>query len=146
MEDPNILDRQQAAALFVDRLIARAYDGAIRIVMTMLENGPPGGRPRDDKVALHRWFQDIDAETKQNIRAIVECTAESAVFGACTILDGVSGGYAIPGIVSNFALYLESHRDPAADVTEPPDDSVKVCPDVGGDNLHNLFSYAIQSR
>jgi hypothetical protein len=146
MENHDIFTREQAAALFVERLIVRCYKGVIRDVTTMLENGPPGGKPDEDLLEMHRWFQDLDEETRKHIRSVVAFTARSAVFGACAILDGVSGGYAIPGTVSSFALYLEAHRDSAADETEPPDDSVKICPTMVGEDLHVLFSHAIKER
>ena len=50
------LDSGQAKDLFIGMLVPAAYDGTIRGMTSMLEKGPPGRKPPEEIIKLHRWF------------------------------------------------------------------------------------------
>ena len=60
-----------------------AIDGVIRIV-----KGPPGRRPREDLVALSKWFNGLDELGQERARALVRLAVDQSVFGMLAALDG----------------------------------------------------------
>jgi hypothetical protein len=104
-------EHKEAAELFIRMLITRAYDGAIADATSILENGPPGRRPRQSLVSLHRWYHSLDNDDRECVAALVRETADAAVFGCLVLLDGLTGGYPVQGRFSDFALYLRVYTD-----------------------------------
>lgn len=85
-------NRDAAAELFVQMLTIVAYDGAANDVTSLLENGPPGRGPSQDRVALRQWFQSLDKDSKAYLAQVIRETADAAVFHALVLLDGMTGG------------------------------------------------------
>lgn len=103
-----------AADNFLRRVYQRAYLGAIGSVHKTLEKGPAGRQPPPAQVALHKWFEHLSPEDQEQVKAAIREAVRAAVFGCMVVLDNTSGGYAQPGIPSDFALYLQTYTDEAA--------------------------------
>jgi len=77
-----------SAEQFVEGVHIAVYLGAIHGVEKSLTD-PPGQRPPAELVRLSQWFNGLDAETRENVRAVVRLTADHATFGFLAVLDGV---------------------------------------------------------
>lgn len=140
------LTREEAAQLFVNRLVARAYDGTVQGALIVLDKGPAGGRPLAENVRLHEWYQRSDEETRARIKDLIRYCAHSAVFGCCALLDGVTGGYPIPGSVSNFSLYLKVFATHEDEDRDEPQFSIRISPEARGEDLHDLLNGMLEDR
>jgi hypothetical protein len=146
MSEPTFT-RDQAAALFLERLLIRAYDGAIRDVDAILEVGPPGIQPDDSKLAWHQWFQALDPKGQACARAIVQDAVDAALFGCLVLLDGMTGGDPIRERTSDFALYLRTYADAAARRADRADLSVRINPrGTTYEDLHDLYREMVETR
>jgi hypothetical protein len=139
-------DRNEAAELFLNLLIARAYDGAIRDVMSILKGGPPGRKSPQDLVRLNQWFQNLDNESRGYVFALIRESVDAAVFGCLVFLDGLAGSY--PGEKpSDFALYFQVYEDKRSRKSNSPKVSVRLNPaSTTDEDLHDMFRWILQER
>lgn len=85
------LDRDKAAGIFIDSLIAHAYQGAVHTIVELLNNVPRGLKNSERWVNLHRWYAQLSQQDQSNVRAIIEEATSSAVFNTLNIFDGTAG-------------------------------------------------------
>jgi len=142
-DSPN---RNEAAELFLNLLIARAYDGAIRDVTSILEGGPPGRKPPQDLIRLHQWFQNLDNESRGYVLALIREAVDAAVFGCLVFLDGLAGGYPVEK-PSDFALHFQVYEDKRSRKSNSPEVSVRLNPvSTTDEDLHDMFRWILQER
>jgi hypothetical protein len=146
MQEGSQLTPDEAADLFIQRVVGRAYRGAIQDLQSLFQQGPPGRRPRDRDVQLHQWYQQLSEADRQYVHQVVEETAQSAVFGVMVILDGATGGPPLRDAESDFALYIQSFPDPDAHDADRPAMSVRVNPYDKVEDLHDRFLGAIEEQ
>jgi hypothetical protein len=136
----------EATAIFLDRLINRAYDGAIRIVNKLLEQGPPGRKKAPAKMILHQWFQGLNSQDQEHVKAVIRETAYSAVFGCLVLLDNKTGGYPVKGKISDFSLCLQIYESDEAQGAYSPQTSIRLNLSYTDDDLHDLFQIILSER
>jgi hypothetical protein len=73
---------------FIPALKIQTSDAAVSGTISMLEH-VPGRKPREEEVALSKWFNGLAASDRAMVSAALQQAAESAVFGFLCILDGV---------------------------------------------------------
>jgi hypothetical protein len=146
MESGQHLSEDEAANLFIQRVVGRAYRGAIHDLQSLFQQGPPGRRPHERDVQIHQWYQGLAEADRQYVHRVVEETAQAAVFGVMVILDGATGGPPIRGAESDFALYIQSYPDRAAHQADRPAISVRVNPYHTLEDLHDRFLWAIEDQ
>ncbi len=137
---------EDAARIFLNMLIARAYNGAINAVASVLEKGPPGRRPPEELTRLHDWFESLDTENRKHVQTVIQKSVDSAVFGCLVLLDGMSGGNPIRGKQSDFAVYLQAYEDDDAMRSDSPQNRVRLNPPAISDDLHDMFHWMLQER
>jgi len=135
-----------ATTAFTDRIILRAYEGAIRDSQELLENGPAGRKPAQEQVSLHQWFSQLSQHDREQVHIAVRDAVEAAIFGVFVILDGASGGQPIKDEISDFALYLQSYVDHDAEKADTPKTRVKINGLSMSEDLHDLFILDLQER
>ena len=140
------LDRKMAVETFMRILIQHARDGVIEDIISMLETGPPGRQPLEDQVALHLWFQQLDNQSQEHIREIIQEAVDSALFSTLVILDGAAGGRPVQGELSDFALYFQTYHDEGAELSDSPQVRVKLNPWRATEDLHDLFRWMLEER
>lgn len=72
---------------FVDAIKIVVRDAAVSGTLALLEN-PPGRRPKQDLIALSRWFCSLSEEDKNMLSNVLRLNANAAVFGFLAVLDG----------------------------------------------------------
>ncbi len=127
-------------------VISHARDGAIHDIIASLEKGPPGRQPPEDKVELHQWFQQLDEQDQSYIHQIITEAVDAVLFSTFVILDGAAGGPPIPEKPSDFALYLQVYDDEEMGLKDSPQIRIRLNPWQGTDDLHDIFSWAIEDR
>ncbi len=140
------LSPEDAARVFLNMFIARAYDGAINTVVSILEKGPPGRRPPEELTRLHNWFESLDTENREHVQTVIQKSVDSAIFGCLVLLDGMSGGNPIKGKLSDFAVYLQTYKDDNAMKSDLPENRVRLNPPAISDDLHDMFHSMLQER
>jgi hypothetical protein len=50
---------------------------------------PPGRRPPESLMELHRWYESLGSEDQKMVRKVMAFTADSAVFGLLCLIDNV---------------------------------------------------------
>ena len=145
--DREFLTPEQAAELFVNRLINRTYKIGVRGIKEELEEGPTGRVPLVELVALHQWYQRLDDQDREYVLAVIRHVVYATVFHCLVLLDGAAG-YAIPGKTSDFALYLQTYagntRDP--DSPDSVEFSVRFNPPAITEDLHDMFQRLLFER
>jgi hypothetical protein len=131
---------------FIERIILRAYEGTIRDSRELLENGPAGRKPAEEKVSLHQWFSQLAEDDREQVHRAVRNAVEAALFGVFVVLDGASGGWPIEGEISDFALYRQAYADYDAEKADAPKARVKINGLSMSEDLHDLFMLALQER
>jgi len=135
----------EAAELFLRLLVAEAYDGAVEGTALVLKKGPPGRKPSQDLVALHRWFQDLDDESREHVLAVIRHASDAALFHCLVLIDGLAG-YPIEGKVSDFAVYLQTYASQDARMANSPQTSVRLNSAHTTEYLHDMFHQILQER
>ncbi len=135
----------EATDLFLRLLVAEAYDGAVEGTALVLEKGPAGRKPASDLVTLHRWFQDLDDESREQVLAVIRLASDAALFHCLVLIDDLAG-YPIPGKVSDFAVYLQTYASGEARAANSPQTSVRVNPTHATEFLHDMFHQILQER
>lgn len=140
MESPD-----EAAQIFVKSVSVEAYEGTIEVMNEYLQQGPPGRDPSKYLVRLHEWFVTLDSTDRDKLAAVIAETARVAVFECLALLDGVTGGWAVPETVSDFAVCLQTYADDAAWLENRPQGAVRINhPNRTGPDLHDLFTERCQ--
>lgn len=131
---------EEAAQIFVKSVFIEAHQGTIEVIDELLRQGPSGRDPSKHFVRLHEWFVALNSGDRNKVAAVIAETAQVAVFQCLAFMDGVTGGWAVPGTVSDFALYLQTYTDEAAWLENQPQDAVRINhPNRTGPDLHDLF-------
>jgi hypothetical protein len=139
------LNRKEAAELFLNLLIIVAYDGAIEDVTSILEDGPPGRKPRQDLVTLHQWFRNLSGESREHLFAIIREVSSATLFHCLVLLDGLAGN-PVEGKVSDFAVYFLTYEDQDARKADSPQTSVRLSSPYPTEYLHDIFHRILQER
>jgi len=140
-------DPEEAAELFVKTVISEVYNGTDEDILSALRAGPPGRRPDQDSISIHLWFRDLDDVDKEHVAAIVRECVDAATFHFLVLLDGMTGGYPIPGKESDFALYLREYENAHARAVDSPLASIRLNPaGVSVEDLHDIFRRLLQER
>ncbi len=135
----------EATDLFLRLLVAEAYDGAVEGTALVLEKGPAGRKPASDLVTLHRWFQDLDDESREHVLAVIRLASDAALFHCLVLIDDLAG-YPIPGKVSDFAVFLQTYASGEARTADSPQTSVRLNPAHTTEFLHDMFHQILQER
>lgn len=142
----DFLSPKEAAEVFLNMLIARAYDGAIQGMTSTLEKGPSGRKPPQNLIILHQWFQSLDNRSREHVLAIIRQAVDAAVFGCLVLLDGLTGGNPVREKISDFAVYLQTYQDQDARKANSPQLSVRLNPVYTTEYLHDMFHWILQER
>ena len=138
-------NREEAAEVLLEFLVAVGYDGLVAGITSELERGPRGRAP--DPVALHRWYVGLDDHDRAMVLEIVRQAARFSVFNCLTFLDGRTGGRYREGKVLEFALYLDVYREEGYGGDAVPERSIRVNPiHEAVEDLHDLFNGVMQQR
>lgn len=95
-------------------------------------------------VALHQWYRRLDDQDREYVLAVVRDAVDAAVFGCLVLLDGAAGT-AIPGKMSDFALYLQTYAGSTRD-PESVEFSVRFNPPAITEDLHDMFQRLLFER
>lgn len=139
------LSPKDAAELFVNSLIAGAYDGAITGMASILEKGPAGRNPAQDLITLHQWFQGLDNENRELVLTVIRKAIDAALFNCLVFLDGMAG-YLVKGEESDFAVYFQTYENRETRKADSPQTSVRVNSTDATEFLHDLFHWILQER
>ena len=78
--------------------------------------------------------------------AVIREAVDAAIFGCLVLLDGMTGGPPVVGVVSDFALYLQTYENEEARQADKPNRRVRVNPAWTGEYLHDLFHFAVEEK
>lgn len=88
---------------FIEGMKDNTYRSAISDVLEQLTQ-PPGRQPMAEEVELSAWFNQLAAEDRERLAAVVEMAAYHAIFGVMAVLDGVR---VIDNNQTEFSLYTD---------------------------------------
>lgn len=116
MSDEHFLD--DAADLFIKRLVRETRNGTIDGFEAFFEGGPAGRTPRSNDVARYEWFRSLGEADKEKVMEVVREAVDGALFNALMLLDqedpfGEDQQY-------DFAVYLQVYDDDEAHETDRP--------------------------
>jgi hypothetical protein len=143
----NSITPEQAASIFLNRIIGHVYDGAIGDMRSFLEEGPPGRKKQQELIELKEWFHHLDETGQKNILALIERAIRHSVFSFLVVLDNKTIGYPIESQNSDFAVYLQTYENDEARFNYAPQTSARInlSYTVNGD-LHDQFLNTLQER
>ena len=64
------------------------YCAAVQDSLSLI-TAPPGRRPPESLMELHRWYGSLGGEDQDMVRKLMAFTADSAVFGLLCLIDNV---------------------------------------------------------
>jgi hypothetical protein len=64
------------------------YRAAVQDSLSLI-TAPPGRRPPESLMELHRWYESLGNEDREMLRKVMAFTADSAVFGLLCLIDNV---------------------------------------------------------
>ena len=140
------IGRNEAAKILLEQVVRRAYDGAINDMQSFLSEGPPGRNPPEDSVHRSHWFQSLDKDSQEHVRAIIRASVDAAVFGCLVLLDNLTVGYPLDGQLSDYALYLQTYTDMEAHKADKHETSVRINPPNITEFLHDMFRWMLEER
>jgi hypothetical protein len=73
---------------FVDAIRTAVYDSTVTGTISNLSS-PRGRKPKEDLVAMSKWFNGLAFHDRQQVERVIEMAAGDAVFGILCVLDGV---------------------------------------------------------
>lgn len=76
------------SAEFVRRIQIAVYAPTIEDTLSLLTR-PPGRKPAEVLVELSKWFNQLSASDREQVRQTIQLAAHGAVFGMLCVLDGV---------------------------------------------------------
>jgi hypothetical protein len=139
------MDRNRAADVFLQFLIARARDGSIDGIRENLFEGPRGRKPSAVSVARHEWFRTLSVKDQSRVMDIIRESVDSAIFGVLAVLDGVAGGNPVEGVTSDFSLELHIYADEDTRKENAVQVSVRINPSDTTEPLHDLFRWKLEA-
>lgn len=140
------LTTDDARRLFLSMLIARSYDGAIKITTTLLEEDSSLKQLSPDFVALRTWFNSLDDKSRLNVQMLIQRAVDSSVFGSLVLLDGLTGGNPIRGTTSDFALYLQTYENDELRGSDIVEHRIRLNHPELSEFLHDLYRDMIEER
>jgi hypothetical protein len=94
---------------------------------------------------LHQWYVGLAPEDQQQVLQLIGEAARQAVFGCFVVLDNKQGGYPVPSVLSDYALYLQTYADEAARGRNEANLSLRMNPAAGNCiDLHDRFMELIK--
>jgi hypothetical protein len=133
------INYQQAVDGFLRLLLTHVRNGVSADIMHYLDAGPPGLSPDATTVYMHTWFQRLDVQSRQHVQHLISDAVDRALFSALVILDGGAGGYPVPGVISDLALYVQTYDSDARYQQNQPAQSIRLNPPNASEDLHDLF-------
>jgi hypothetical protein len=134
------VEYQQAVDAFMRVMIAHVRNGAMKRTMSDLINGPQEPIPLPNMVNLHTWFTTLDQQSQAHIAILVKEVVDDALFSTLAVLDGVAGGYPIPGVLSDFAVYLQTYEHDSMYEVNQPQQMIRINDANTHDHLHDILS------
>lgn len=129
---------------FMQRIAISAYTSPLDGVRSLLRNGPVGTKPLADDVKLHEWFASLSDIDKLMVEMVIKETAYRVLFGSLVIIDNLAMGYPIKGVISDFALYVQSYPDKTSRSNNQPKDAIRINHPKNNFSLHDLLSEFIK--
>jgi hypothetical protein len=133
------LNYEQAVSSFLRLLLMHVRNGVSADIMHYLDADPPGLNPDMTTIHMHTWFQQLDTQSRQHIQQLISNAVDRALFSSLVILDGAAGGYPVPGVISDFALYVQTYDSDARYQQNQPAQSIRINPPNASEDLHDLF-------
>jgi len=120
MDNDRSVGSEQARALFMQAMLF-AYRDAVKTVAYILEDSksPARGAWRD-------WYRSLDPAAQAQILDIVRETVYSTMFRMLVLLDGMTGGYPVRDVPSEYAVYLQVYENHAAMRADRPTHRVRL--------------------
>jgi hypothetical protein len=138
------MEQNEAINIFMERVGIRAYKSVLDEINSLLTAGPVGHKPKAEDVQLHEWHEGLDATSKLMVERMVKHTAYNVLFGFLVLLDNQTMGYPIEGVLSDFALYIQSYPDKASRANNQPKDAIRVNSPKNNIDLHDLIAKYIE--
>jgi hypothetical protein len=142
----NPINSNEAAKIFLEKVIRRAYDGVINDMQSLLSEGPTGRKPQKDLADRALWFQNLEEESRKHIEAIIQASVNAAVFGCLVVLDNMTIGGPLEEKLSDYALYLQTYADMHAHVADQPQESIRINVPNKTESLHDMFRWELEGR
>lgn len=140
------LTTEEAARLFIARLLFHGYDGALRVVTRQLEEGPPGKHPPESLDRSFQWYHSLSREDREVAILTIRNAIDLALFHSLVFIDGACGGYPLRPQESDFAIYLQVYDDDTAMWEScQPSSSVRIN-DPRTIHLHDLYQDMLAER
>ncbi len=137
--------KQEAADIFLKKILNHGYQGSVQGQTSVLEKGPPGKKPPQHTIELYQWFQQLDQQDRNNVLAIIRETAKLAVFGCLVVLDNMTVGYPLEGELSDFAVYLQTYENADARKANISKRFIRINPaSTLDEDLHDMMIYALK--
>jgi hypothetical protein len=139
-------NRQEAAELFLQMLIAVACEGTFRTVARVLVEGADAEVLGPPLSTLHSWYADLSQGDQSMVLDLVREASRSSVFDTLVLLDGRTGGRYREGKVLEFGLYLEVYSQRTYNERDVvPEARIRLNPvREGVPDLHDLFNEALE--
>lgn len=132
------MEMSDAQKIFLQKIAKRAYHGTVNDIQSLLEHGPTV--PAPEELAIHEWYQNLSVQEQAWIQKICKKTAYSVMFGSLVLLDNLTGGRPIEGVLSDFALYLQTYQDLDAKSSDLPDQKIRINPSKSLLDLHDMIN------
>jgi len=133
------MESNEAVKVFLERVSIRAYKSAIEQIDSLLRGSQDSRISETEDIHLHDWYEKLDDETKIIVRAIIKKTAQKVLFGFLVILDNLTMGYPIEGVISDFALYIQTYVDKTSHSNDQPKEAIRINHPKNTSSLHDLI-------
>ncbi len=138
------METNDAIKEFMQRLALSAYASPLNGIRLLLRNGPIGTKPLANDVKLHEWFENLSDTDKAMVEMVIKETADRVLFGSLVVIDNLTIGYPIEGVISDFALYVQSYPDKASRSNNQPKDTIRINHPKNNLSLYDLLSEFIK--
>lgn len=109
------------------------FDAAVRGVIHLLEQGPPGRDPGPRGIAMSRWYAELGPEDRMMITEVAREAAHAATFHLLCVLDGVD----VVDDPPHVELTLSAEEpDGAVTILGPADGTYEDLPDAFNAEVH----------
>jgi len=97
---------------FVDFVRTRAAESAATSILENAET-PPGDPPFVQWCEINRWYKQLDAQSMEKLRFLINEATKGAIFGFLCILDGVRvvSSEQVPPINGEFVLEFRTKEN-----------------------------------
>jgi hypothetical protein len=132
------MDVEQAKAAYVKILLENCYDSTLRIVASILQEGP---RVKDERMtAAHAWYREQPAATRDIVDGIVAYAVELSAYGVALIADGRASLNEYNDAYVDVQTHLQVYSTPESKEHLVPSEYVEIGPNHGdGEEIHDLF-------